>query len=172
MTGLARGFATVRLATPVPVRDWQWASQWCKARLQFRLQAYAARLAKGLATVRHGAIRDCIFRLHALCFGFGKGLRYGANRDCSSGRKRGVATVPRATTVPVSGLCNGLGKGGGHDATRDYSSSFRPLETGLARGFATVPTVTAVPVAVVCNGPGKGLGHGATRDYSSGVRLL
>ena len=156
VTGLARGLATMRCSVSGLCnglgkgfrhgasrdcssgfrhleRDWQWASQWCEARLQFRLQAYAARLAKGLATVRHGAIRDCIFRLHALCFGFGKGLRYGANRDCSSGRRhlarawrrawprclarlqfrlqasvtglaRGAATARLATTVPVSGL--------------------------------------------------------------------
>jgi len=151
-------------------RDWQWdfpvaglrsgpgkglgnGATWCDSRLHFPV-------ACPLFRVWQGASLHCQTRLQFRSEASGTGLA------------RGVATVPRATTVQASGLCRGLGKGGGHGATRDYSSGFRPLETGLARGFATVPTVTTVPVTVLCNGPRDGLGRGANHDYSSGHSSL
>jgi len=155
------GFAMVRSTTTVPVAGLCSApgkglgngATWCDSRLHFPV-------ACPLFRVWQGASLRCQPRLQFRSEASGTGLA------------RGVATVPRAATVPASGLCHGLGKGGGHGATRDYSSGFRPLETGSARGFATVPTVTTVPVTVLCNGPRDGLGRGANHDYSSGHSSL
>jgi len=80
-----------------------------------------------------------------------------------------VATVPRATTVPASGLCNGLGEGGGHGATRGYSSGVRPLYRAWQ---GRCESRLQFRLQALFSGPGKGLRHGANRDCSSHRRCL
>ena len=135
---LARGEATVRVATTVPVAALcngpgeSWRGPWrrCHLRLQFRSQ----RAATGLARV---AARARLATTVSVC----------------GPLRQGQATERLGLAAPVAVLCSGPGKGLGRGVTRDCSSGFRPPCVSLQwlSFSAQGPEHTSYDVAAPCH---------------------